>query len=69
MTKTAPNKDHTLQVLVYYIMGLHSYDSDFLSIVNLGFYNPRKNIVYQLPVSSIPLDLIQTIENEVICYK
>lgn len=69
VTKTAPNKDHTLQVLVYYIMGLHSFDPDFLSIENLGFYNPRKNIVYQLPVSSIPLDLIQTIENEVICYK
>ena len=69
MTKTAPNKDHTLQVLVYYIMGLHSFDPDFLSIKNLGFYNPRKNIVYQLPVSDIPLDLIRTIENEVICYK
>jgi len=69
VTKTAPNKDHTLQVLVYYIMGLHSFDPDFLSIENLGFYNPRKNIVYQLPVSSIPLDLIRTIENEVICYK
>lgn len=69
VTKTAPNKDHTLQVLVYYIMGLHSFDPDFLSIENLGFYNPRKNIVYQLPVSDIPLDLIRTIENEVICYK
>ena len=69
VTKTAPNKDHTLQVLVYYIMGLHSYVPDFLSIENLGFYNPRKNIVYQFPVSSIPLDLIRTIENEEICYK
>ena len=69
VTKTAPNKDHTLQVLVYYIMGLHSFDPDFLSIQNLGFYNPRKNIVYQLPVSDIPLELIQMIENEVICYK
>lgn len=69
VTKTAPNKDHTLQVLVYYIMGLHSYDPDFLSIENLGFYNPRKNIVYQLPVFDIPLELIQTVEREVIGYK
>jgi len=50
-------------------MGLHSFDPDFLAIENLGFYNPRKNIVYQLPVSSIPLDLIRTIKKEVICYK
>ena len=69
VTKTAPNKDHTLQVLVYYIMGRHSFDPDFLSIENLGFYNPRKNIVYQLPISDIPLDLIQTVEREVIGYK
>ncbi len=68
MTKTAPNKDHTLQVLVYYIMGLHSFDSDFLLSKILDFIT-LENIVYQLPVSSIPLDLIQTIENEVICYK
>lgn len=69
VTKSVPTKDHTLQILIYYIMGLHSNDPVFRYIENLGFYNPRNNIVYQLPVSSISSDLIKIIEDEVICYK
>jgi hypothetical protein len=69
VTKSVPTKDHTLQVLIYYIMGLHSNDPVFRSIENLGFYNPRNDVVYQIPVSSISSDLIKIIEDDVICYK
>lgn len=59
----------TLQVLIYWIMGLHSGQTEFKNIKNLGVFNPRLNIVYTLAVSEIPSEVIKTVENDVIGYE
>ena len=66
--KKAPQSKHTLQILVYWIMGQHSGQAIFKSISKIGIYNPRSNTVYRLSVSEVPSVIIKSIENEVICY-
>ena len=68
VSKSAPTTKHTLQILMYYIMGIHSIHSYFKELKNLGFFNPRLNIVYICPISCITAELIAEIENNVICY-
>ena len=66
--KSKPNKDYTLQVLIYYLMGIRSDQPEFLSISKLGFFNPRQNIVYQTAIADIPKEVIETVEKNVIGY-
>lgn len=68
VSKSTPKAKHTLQILMYYVMGLHSIHEHFKSISNLGFFNPRLNIAYICPISSISAETITEIENNVICY-
>ena len=68
MSKAAPTSKHTLQILMYYVMGLHSVHSYFKEIAYLGFFNPRLNTVYMCAVSAISEETIKEIENTVICY-
>ena len=68
VSKSEPKSDHTLQLLMYYIMGKHSEQSCFDNIDKMGIFNPRLNKVYLLEVSSIPNEIIKTIEKDVICY-
>ena len=69
VSKTAPTSKHSLQILMYYIMGLHSTHEYLKHISNLGFFNPRLNMVYICPVSSISSEVIAEIEDQVICYR
>ena len=69
VSKSKPKSKHTLQVLMYWIMGLHSGKPEFKNVKKLGFYNPRLNTVYLLDTNSIPNEVIKTVEQEVICYK
>jgi len=66
--QTSPTTKHTLQLLTYYVMGLHSKHDYFKSLSNLGFFNPRLNIVYLYPISSLSQNLIEDVENNVIGY-
>ena len=59
---------YTLQLLIYYLMGMHSIHDEFDSIRNLGIYNPRFNTVYLLKLSDIPQAIIDEVETEVIGY-
>ena len=68
VSKSAPTTKHSLQILMYYIMGLHSIYKYFKNISNLGFFNPRLNTVYICPVTSISAETITQIENDVLCY-
>ena len=58
----------TLQILMYYIMGMHANDKDFQSITKLGVFNPRANRVFIKNICDIPDEVIREVENEVICY-
>lgn len=62
------NNSYTLQLLVYYVMGCHSIHEDFKNIKNLGFFNPRLNKVYIVPVSSIQKSIINEVAIEIIGY-
>lgn len=69
VSKAEPKKEHTLQLLMYWRMGLHSKHSEFKSVKYFGIYNPRMNIVYRLDVKDIPNGVIPLVEKEVIGYK
>ena len=69
VSKAEPKTDHTLQLLMYYIMGIHSGKEEFKNIKKIGIYNPRLNKVYQYEMSNLPSDIIKDIEENVICYR
>ena len=68
VSKKKPTSKHTLQILMYWIMGQHSGKKEFENIKNIGIFNPRLNTVYQIAVTEIPASVITEIEEYVICY-
>ena len=66
--RSTPNTKQTLQLLTYYVLGLHSKYKYFTQITKLGFYNPRLNIVYICHVDNISDETIAEIETKVVCY-
>ncbi len=66
VSKSGPTSKHTLQVLVYYLLGLRSVHSEFKNIHKLGIMNPRLNKAYVIPVQDIPLDVIEEVNTHVI---
>lgn len=69
VSKMPVKKEHTLQLLMYWRMGLHSIHTEFKGIKYLGVYNPRMNIIYRIKVSEIPSDIISKVEVDVIGYE
>lgn len=69
VSKNPPSNKHTLQLLVYYLMGLHSTHQDFKNIEYIGIYNPRMNSVYRYKLNNISDDVISDIEKYVIGYR
>lgn len=63
-----PTKDHTLQLLMYLLMGLVSQQPQFASVQNMGVFNPRLNASYRIALSDIPLETIGWIARDVIGY-
>lgn len=68
VSKARPTKNHTLQLFMYWRMGLHSVHTEFQDIRYLGIYNPRLNEVYRISVDDIPDDVIVEVERDVIGY-
>ena len=67
--KTKINAKHTLQLCIYWLLGLHSTDSERYKKVNrLGFFNPRKNEVMTIDIAEIARETIHEIEVDVIGY-
>ena len=64
----APTSKHTLQLLIYYLMGIHSIHPEFKSIRRLGIFNPRLNHVYLIDIDNIPSEVIQEVSEKVIGY-
>lgn len=46
VSKTEPNKDHTIQLIIYYILMKQSIKSQDYLIEKIGIFNPKKNISY-----------------------
>ena len=68
VSASEPISRHTFQLLIYYIMGLHSIHPEYKSIQQIGIFNPRLNKVYTYPVNQISSETILKIEQEVIGY-
>lgn len=68
VSKSKPTNKHTLQLLMYWIMGQHSGQEIYKSIQNLGIFNPRLNEVYLLNVNTISKEIITEVEKDIICY-
>lgn len=62
-------KDNTLQIAMYWLMGLHSVHAGmFRRIKRIGIFNPRLGVIYMVDVDAIPRDLLHFIEVKVIGY-
>lgn len=68
VSKESPSSKHTLQLLMYWRMGIHSGQDIYSGITRLGIFNPRLNIIHLLDISKIPEATIATVEKDVICY-
>ena len=69
VAKSKPTSKHTLQLLMYWIMGKHSGQECFKGITKLGIFNPRLNTVYLYDTANILEETIKIVEKEVICYE
>lgn len=61
-------KNHIMQLLIYWRMGLRSDYEKFKKIKHLGIYNPRKNKVFKYDLCKLPYETIQIIDEVVIGY-
>lgn len=68
VSKGGITSKHTLQLLMYYIMGYHSVYPEFQSIKKLGIYNPKLNIAYTYDISNLSQCVIDEVADVVIGY-
>ena len=69
VSSSSLNSKQTLQLLIYYIMGMHSTDNEFKNISKLGIFNPRLNCAYIKEISQISQQTIEYMSKEIIGYK
>ena len=68
VSKREIDSKQTLQILIYYIMGKHSFHPEFEYITKIGIFNPRLNKVFLLNTEKIDSNIIEEIKTEVIGY-
>lgn len=68
VSKNKPTTKHTLQLLIYYVMGVNSYDPIFQQLTHLGIYNPRRNEIYRLNINNLDLAMLAEVSQDVIGY-
>lgn len=68
VSKNTPTNKYTFQLLLYYILGLHSIHEEYKNIKYLGIYNPRLNVVYRYKIENISKEVIEDIEKNIIGY-
>lgn len=68
VSASKPTKDHTLQLLMYFLMGKQSGMPEFETQTHVGVFNPRLNMVYRLAVDEIENDVIAIVRRDLIGY-
>ena len=68
VSKSKPTSKHTLQLLMYWIMGQHSGQEIYKGIKRIGMFNPRLNFVYVLEIKEVPEETVKEVEEKIICY-
>ena len=64
-----PTSKHTLQLLLYYILGLHEYPEVFKSLKYIKILNPRLGIIYSYELGKVDIKTLKRIEGEIMGYK
>lgn len=68
VSKQLPQKNSTLQLVIYYLMGKASQKPTFENIRYIGIYNPRLNQIYKYNMTQADSEMIETIQKRVIGY-
>lgn len=68
VSASKPNKDHTLQVLMYFLMGKESGLEEFADLTHVGIFNPRLNQTYRHAIEDVPAEVIDAVRRGVIGY-
>lgn len=68
VSERKPTINHTLQLLVYYILGIHSIHPEFQTIKRLGIFNPELNTAYTIDFSNISDKVFYDVSKNVIGY-
>ncbi len=69
VSKYPPTRDNLLQVLVYYLMGMHSNErSKYEGVRGIGIYNPLLGREYTVDLSSISEEVLDEVRTKVIGY-
>lgn len=61
VSKYLPNADHTLQLMMYYKLGILNGD-DFSNVKKIALFNPRLNCSHTLNIKQISQDVLVNIE-------
>lgn len=61
-----PKSAHTLQLLIYYLLGIHSNKEKYEKIKKLAIYNPRMNKIFSIDLKNISRETIENVSDEVI---
>ncbi|MBP3978498.1 hypothetical protein [Microbacterium sp. BLY] len=69
VSASKPTKDHTLQLLMYFLMGKESGLPEFAELTHVGLLNPRLGAVHRLAVGDVPKETVETIRRDVIGYE
>lgn len=65
---TRSSQKLTLELLIEYLMGMHSKKEQFKSVKYLGIYNYQSDTVYRLEISQIDSDIIDEVKTSIIGY-
>ncbi len=61
-----PGSAETLQILMYYILGMRSVHPEFGHIRTIGLFNPLRNQSYEIDLSEIPDDVFRAVSHDVL---
>lgn len=64
VSKNVPDKNQTMQLLCYYILGKESIHNVFQSVQSIGIFNPRLHLTHTLDMEHVPLQLIQDLRTQ-----
>lgn len=63
-----PTSKHTLQILMYWQLGVHSIHPEYLRVKEIGIWNPRLNTAWYQHTDDIPAEVIDDICRRVLVY-
>lgn len=61
VSKTKPSKDHTLQVLLYFLMGKASGQEKYKNLTHVGIFNPKLNTKFTYRVDNLSQETLSKI--------